>query len=114
MPKRDKEELLLIEVLPELAQILKRKFLETQRMDLYKQVEELRKICLCECGETDCGSFYTLDPELTNVAENEVAGFSWQGGLVEVYKDQIGFIEILPSELGKRIRNTLVKALNLS
>jgi hypothetical protein len=85
---------LLIDVLPILANEVKDFFNNRSRFDLAIQVGQLRIKKLCECGDPDCGSFY-----LTQYKENddEVEGFVFGNGTIEVYQGKIGFIEIFPS-----------------
>ncbi|MFP5109533.1 hypothetical protein ACSU6B_22680 [Neobacillus sp. C211] len=97
----------LINVLPNLAKIIKDYFINKYRIDLANQVDNLRIKGLCECADPDCGSFY-----LTEYVENEdkLEGFKFEGiGTIEVYEGKIGFVEIFPSDFGYEIRSTLKK-----
>ena len=96
---------LIVEALPSLADRIKQYFINEGRLDLANQVEKLRIKGLCECGQSNCGSFY-----LTQFKEDENAheGFAFEGlGTIEVSEGNIGFIEIFPSEFGHEIRSTL-------
>jgi hypothetical protein len=95
---------LLIDVMPLLANEVKNIFINISRIDLANQVDQLRIIKLCECGDPDCGSFYLTQYEED---ENEIEGFSIQNGTIEVNKGRIGFIEIFPSNEGYKIRGKL-------
>ena len=99
--------LLLIDVLPHLANKIKEYFISKSRFELANQVDNLLIKGLCECGEPDCGSFYLAEYEEN---EDKLEGFSFEDiGTIEVYKGKIGFVEIFPSNLGYKIRSTLKK-----
>jgi hypothetical protein len=100
---------LLIDVLPMLSKQVKNILFNQSRSDLAHQVDQLRIKNLCECGDPDCGSFYLY---LTQYEENddEVEGFIFGGGTIEVYQGKIGFIEIFPSSEGNEVRNILKEA----
>jgi hypothetical protein len=95
---------LLINVLPVLANEVKNIFINKSRTDLANQVDQLKIKKLCECGDPDCGSFYLTEFEED---DDEVEGFSFGNGTIEVYKGKIGFIEIFPSNEGYKIRTKL-------
>jgi hypothetical protein len=95
---------LLIDVLPLLANEVKNIFINKSRIDLANQVNQLRIKKLCECGDPDCGSFYLTQYEED---DNEIEGFAFQNGTIEVFKGKIGFIEIFPSNDGYKIRRKL-------
>jgi hypothetical protein len=98
---------LFIEVLPFLANEVKNFFINRSRIDLAIQVDQLRIKKLCECGDPDCGSFY-----LTQYKENddELEGFAFGNGTIEVSQGKIGFIEIFPSSEGNKVRYKLKEA----
>lgn len=102
------ENLKLTYLLPEIVHSLIEKLKIDNRRDLLKQVEDLSIVCLCECGDQNCGSFYTIDPSETKNDQIKHEGISTNLGLIEVYDGKIGFIEIMPSEIGKQIRNKIV------
>ncbi len=99
--------LLLIDVLPYLANKSKKYFISKSRFELAYQVDNLQNIGVCECGELDYGSFYLADYEGN---EDKLEGFSFEEiGTIEVYEGKIGFVEIFPSNFGYQIRSLLKK-----
>jgi|GEM_PF-2806813 len=103
---------LLKDVLPDLAQEIKQKFLKYNRIDLYEQVDEVKIVSLCDCDENDCGSFFTVNPP-SEEEDYKVEGFVIANGkvAVEVYDGIIGYVEIFPSPYGREIRVKLSEAL---
>jgi len=76
-------------------------------LELANQVDSLKIKGLCECGDSDCGSFY-----LSQYVEKEdkLEGYSFEGiGTIEVYDGKFSFIEISPSNYGYQIRSILKK-----
>jgi hypothetical protein len=94
-------------VLPSLANKIYKILIDKSRIDLANQVDQLKIKKLCECGDPDCGSFYLTENEEN---DDEVEGFTFGGGTIEVYQGKIGFIEIFPSSEGNKVRNKLKEA----
>ncbi|WP_145412098.1 hypothetical protein [Paenibacillus xylanexedens] len=105
------QSLKLVLLLPELTNDIIEKLKKEDRSDLLNQVQELKIISLCECGDPNCGSFYTIEPSKTENEQLNHEGFRTPLGLIEVFDGEIGFIEIMPSEIGKEIRTKISKAL---
>ncbi|MNP10559.1 hypothetical protein D3C76_1027150 [compost metagenome] len=83
------QNLKLTYLLPEVANSIIEKLKIDKRRDLLKQVEDLSIVCLCECGDESCGSFYTIDPSETKDDQIKHEGISTNLGLIEVYEDRI-------------------------
>ncbi|MGO4528564.1 hypothetical protein AB4Z30_05735 [Paenibacillus sp. 2TAF8] len=101
----------LVFLLPEIANDIIEKLEKEERLDLLEQVQELSIISLCECGDPSCGSFYTIEPAVTENEQLSYEGFQTKSGLIEVFNGEIGFIEIVPSEIGKEVRKKISEAL---
>ncbi len=103
---------LLKDVFPDLAEEIRQVFVYYKRIELYEQVDKLEIVSLCECGEINCGSFYTVTPP-NEEEEYNVEGFIISSGkaLVEIYEGKIGYIEIMPSQYGQEIHNKLLELL---
>lgn len=104
---------ILKDILPDLTEEIKQSFLKHNRTDLYEQVDKLKIVSLCDCGEKTCGSFYTMIPPNED-DDCEVEGFIISDGniAVEMYEGKIGYIEILPSHFGYKVHKILEELLN--
>lgn len=109
----ENEIFLLKDVLPDLTEEIKQSFLKHSRTDLYKQVDKLKIVSLCDCGEKTCDSFYTMTPPNED-DDYEVEGFiiSDRNIAVEVYEGKVGYVEILPSHYGYEVRKILTELFN--
>jgi hypothetical protein len=104
---------LLKDVLPDITSEIKQVFRKHNRADLCEQVDKLKIVSLCDCGDKNCGSFYTM---ILPSGEDEcnVEGFIISDGkiAVEVYEGKVGYVEIFPSQYGHEIRKTLTELLD--
>ncbi|WP_046226959.1 hypothetical protein [Paenibacillus dauci] len=95
---------------PEIAYDIIQKLKYEERMDLLDQVPELNIISLCGCEDPSCGSFYTVEPSITENESLSHEGYVTKSGLMEVFDGQIGFFEIMPSERGREVRSKINEA----
>lgn len=104
--------------LPIIAELLRETLYKHERIDLIEQIDKLSIVALCECGEADCGSFYTITPPNhdDDYYDNKVEVYihERENIVIEVYDGVIGYVEIMPSKYGFEVHNSLNKTLNQS
>lgn len=99
------KKLLMKDCLPEVLEELKATFEQKEKPELLKQLETLEITEICECGDKSCGSFYTDNLRREDI---EVEGIRTESGfLVEVHNGRIHYIEVIPGETGRSIREKI-------
>lgn len=91
----------LVERWPTLAQQLRAALTRDDEAELAKQVDELRIVEMCDCGDDFCQSFYTEPPPAAAypLARHRNVDFDdpgWDGFLIlDIVDERIAYVEVL-------------------
>ena len=95
--------LIVKNILPEIYDNIEQTIID-KKINLSSPLDNLEITGLCECESEDCGSFYT---DSIRDDEIETDHFTLNGNeyVIHIYKGNIHYVEGLPGEKGKSIRD---------